>query len=65
VIGLSDTFPLRLGLSYDVVKAHGSEIIVESKEAEGSTFTITLPFIANQIKALKIRSLKRKVFAFQ
>ena len=29
--------------SYDIVKAHGGEIKVETKEAEGSTFTIQLP----------------------
>ena len=34
---------LGLSLSYDIVKAHGGEIIVESKEGEGSAFTILLP----------------------
>ena len=34
---------LGLSLSYDIVKAHGGEIKVETKEAEGSTFTIQLP----------------------
>ena len=29
--------------SYEIVKAHGGEIKVESREAEGTTFTITLP----------------------
>ena len=29
--------------SYDIVKAHGGEIKVETKEAEGSTFIIQLP----------------------
>ena len=33
---------LGLSLSYDIVKAHGGEIRVESKEGEGSTFTIQL-----------------------
>ncbi len=33
---------LGLSLSYDIVKAHGGEIKVESKEGEGSTFTIQL-----------------------
>jgi signal transduction histidine kinase len=34
---------LGLSLSYDIVKAHGGEIKVESKEGEGSEFVITLP----------------------
>jgi two-component system NtrC family sensor kinase len=34
---------LGLSLSYDIVKAHGGEIIVESKEGEGSEFVIQLP----------------------
>ena len=33
---------LGLSLSYDVIKAHGSEIRVETKEGEGSTFMIHL-----------------------
>jgi signal transduction histidine kinase len=34
---------LGLSLSYDIIKAHGGEIKVESKEGEGSEFVITLP----------------------
>ena len=34
---------LGLSLSYDIVKAHGGEIEVESNEVEGSTLTIKLP----------------------
>ena len=34
---------LGLSLSYDVVKAHGGEIKVETKEGEGSKFIIQLP----------------------
>jgi signal transduction histidine kinase len=34
---------LGLSLSYDIVKAHGGEIKVETKEEEGTTFIITLP----------------------
>ncbi len=34
---------LGLSLSYDIVKAHGGEIKVETKEGEGSMFTIVLP----------------------
>jgi len=34
---------LGLSLSYDIVKAHGGEISVESQNELGTTFTITLP----------------------
>lgn len=34
---------LGLSLSYDIIKADGGEIKVESKEGEGTTFIITLP----------------------
>lgn len=34
---------LGLSLSYDIVKAHGGEIKLETKEGEGTTFTIQLP----------------------
>ncbi|MEP7322588.1 MAG: two-component regulator propeller domain-containing protein [Saprospiraceae bacterium] len=34
---------LGLSLSYDIVKAHGGTISVESKESEGSSFLINLP----------------------
>ena len=34
---------LGLSLGYDIVKAHGGEIKVETKEGEGTTFTIVLP----------------------
>ena len=34
---------LGLSLSYDIIKAHGGEIKVETKEAEGSVFSIILP----------------------
>ena len=36
---------LGLSLSYDIVKAHGGEIKVESKEEEGTIFIIQLPII--------------------
>ncbi len=35
---------LGLSLSYDIIKAHGGELKVETKENEGSTFIIQLPF---------------------
>ena len=34
---------LGLSLSYDIVKAHGGELRVETKEGEGSEFVIILP----------------------
>jgi two-component system, NtrC family, sensor kinase len=34
---------LGLSLSYDIVKAHGGDFRVETKEGEGSTFIISLP----------------------
>jgi len=36
---------LGLSLSYDIIKAHGGEIKVESKESEGTEFIIQLPMI--------------------
>ena len=33
-----------LSLAYDIIKAHGGELKVETKEGEGSVFTIILPF---------------------
>jgi two-component system NtrC family sensor kinase len=38
---------LGLSLSYDVIKAHGGDINLETKEGEGSTFIIQLPFQIN------------------
>ena len=34
---------LGLSLAYDIVKAHGGELKVETKEGEGAVFTILLP----------------------
>ena len=34
---------LGLSLSYDIIKAHGGEIKVDTKEGDGATFTIILP----------------------
>jgi signal transduction histidine kinase len=39
---------LGLSLSYDIVKAHGGELNVETKEGEGSTFIISLPVNTNE-----------------
>jgi len=34
---------LGLSLAYDIIKAHGGEIKVETNEGGGSTFRIELP----------------------
>jgi signal transduction histidine kinase len=34
---------LGLSLSYDIIKVHGGHIKVESKEGEGTEFTVELP----------------------
>ncbi len=39
---------LGLSLAYDIVKAHGGEIIVDSVEKAGATFIIKLPLNGNQ-----------------
>ncbi len=36
---------LGLSLSYDIVKAHGGELKVETKEGEGSEFIVQIPII--------------------
>jgi signal transduction histidine kinase len=36
---------LGLSLSYDIVKAHGGELKLETKEIEGTTFSILFPFV--------------------
>jgi signal transduction histidine kinase len=36
---------LGLSLSYDIVKAHGGQLKVETKEGEGSVFIISIPMI--------------------
>jgi signal transduction histidine kinase len=36
---------LGLSLSYDIVKAHGGELKVDTKEGEGTEFIILLPFL--------------------
>ena len=38
---------LGLSLAYDIVKAHGGEIIVEIKEGKGTEFIIQLPITSN------------------
>ena len=36
---------LGLSLSYDIIKAHGGEIKVESTDGEGSLFIIQIPIL--------------------
>ena len=36
---------LGLSLSYDIIKAHGGEIKVKTKEGEGTEFIISLPVV--------------------
>ena len=38
---------LGLSLSYDIIKAHGGEIKVKTKEGDGTSFTIQLPLKEN------------------
>jgi signal transduction histidine kinase/ligand-binding sensor domain-containing protein len=35
---------LGLSLSYDIVKSHGGDLTIESREGEGATFSIQLPY---------------------
>ena len=39
---------LGLSLSYDIINAHGGEILVDSEEGKGTTFTISIPFAENR-----------------
>ena len=39
---------LGMSLAYDIVKAHGGELKVESEEGEGSSFRIMLPSTENR-----------------
>ena len=36
---------LGLSLAYDIIKAHGGEIKVETKEDQGSEFVVQLPLV--------------------
>jgi len=43
--GISQNYGTGLGLSlsYDIIKAHGGELKVESKEGDGAEFLIQIP----------------------
>lgn len=43
-------FGLGLYISYEILKLHGSEIMVNSMPDQGSTFYFTLPLITHQLK---------------
>ena len=47
---------LGLSLSYDIIKAHGGEIKVETKEGEGSEFIISIT--QNNYILINIRLMK-------
>ena len=34
---------LGLSMSYDIIKAHGGELKVESREGEGAVFVVLIP----------------------
>ena len=40
---------LGLSLAYDIIKTHSGELKVETKEKEGSIFTIQLPLLTPQV----------------
>ena len=47
---------LGLSLSYDIVKAHGGELKVETTEGEGSEFVIQLPIVKVNGGELRVES---------
>jgi signal transduction histidine kinase len=44
---------LGLSISYSLIQAHGGQIIVQSREGEGTTFTIFLPIPRLQQQEIK------------
>jgi len=51
---------LGLSASYGIVKSHGGTISVESREGEGTTFTIKLPISEQAVAEQKIKPLLKK-----
>ncbi len=52
---------LGLSLNYEVIKAHGGELKVETKEGEGAEFIIVLPgMINNEPIFLKVNVFKQR-----
>lgn len=45
--GVGNGIGLGLSMSYDIVKKHGGELTLESKEGKGTTFTVRLPVSGN------------------
>jgi hypothetical protein len=45
---------IGLSLTRELVQLHGGTISVRSKEGEGSTFTVTIPFGTNHLPAEQI-----------
>jgi signal transduction histidine kinase len=39
---------LGLSISYDIIKAHGGEINIETKEGEFAEFIVFLPYSSNE-----------------
>ncbi len=44
---------LGLSISYDIIKAHGGEIKVETKEGKGSEFIVNYPLSESRINKIK------------
>ena len=45
---------LGLSLSYDIVQAHGGELLVVSEEGEGTSFRLRLPFQVDFLSFLEL-----------
>ncbi len=55
---IGDGTGLGLSISYDIIKKHGGKIMLESIEGQGSTLTISLPYLyPNSLKMQDSRSL--------
>ena len=52
---------LGLTVVYKIVKEHGGEIALKSKEGEGTTFTISLPIPQKELRLLGFKGKKHEV----